>query len=66
MLTSGSINYRVAPLDAVTARTVQLIDPNKIPEMPERIIAATAKRLELLLITRDLRITNSGLVTVAW
>lgn len=66
VFTAGSINYRVVPLDTRIARALQRIDPAKISEMPDRIIAATAKHLNVPLITRDSKIIESGLVKVIW
>jgi PIN domain nuclease of toxin-antitoxin system len=66
VLADGSINYRVVPLDTKTVRALQSIDPAKIPEMPDRIIAATAKQLNVSLITRDHQIAKSGFVVTVW
>ncbi len=65
-ISSGSVNYSIASLDVAIARALQDIDRDKIPEMPDRIIAATAKHLNLPVITRDSRISASALVTVVW
>ena len=58
-------NYKVAPLDLGVVGTLMTIDRNNIPEMPDRIIAATAKHLGLPLVTRDTAITSSG-IAVVW
>ena len=65
-ISSVSVNYSVAPLDAAIARALQDVDRDKVPEMPDRIIAATAKHLNLPVITRDSRISSSALVQVVW
>ena len=65
-LTPDSANYRIAPLDVATVRTLQTIDRTDIPEMPDRIIAATAKRLHVPLITYDKMILMSNAVSVIW
>lgn len=65
-LEPSSINYRIAPLDLPIVRTMQDIGPDKIPEMPDRIIAATAKHLGISLITRDKAISYSRLVNTVW
>ncbi|MBI5650174.1 MAG: type II toxin-antitoxin system VapC family toxin [Chloroflexi bacterium] len=59
-------NYRIALLDIKIARALQEIARDKIPEMPDRIIAATAKHLDIALVTRDEAITSSGVVNVVW
>jgi PIN domain nuclease of toxin-antitoxin system len=59
-------NYAIAPLDIKVIAAMRAIDVQKIPDMPDRIIVATAKVLNAPLISRDLRITQSGLVTVVW
>ncbi len=66
LLTADSANYIVAPLDIETARVLPDIDRNKIPDMPDRVIVSTARRLSIPLITRDQRITASGLVNLVW
>ena len=66
LLTPATLNYRVVSLDTEIVRALQEIDRVKIPEMPDRIIAATAKHLNISLVTRDEAITSSGLVTVVW
>ncbi len=66
LLTADSANYIIAPLDIETARVLPDIDRNKIPDMPDRVIASTARRLSIPQITRDQRITASGLVNLVW
>jgi PIN domain nuclease of toxin-antitoxin system len=46
----------VTPLDAAVARAVQKISRVAVPEMPDRIIAATALHLDAELVTRDRRL----------
>jgi PIN domain nuclease of toxin-antitoxin system len=46
----------VTPLDAGVARAVQEISRVAVPEMPDRIIAATAVLLGAELVTRDRRL----------
>src|SRR5882724_6595264 len=43
----------VAPLDMETADALKLIARADVPDMPDRIIAATARHLGLPLVTRD-------------
>jgi PIN domain nuclease of toxin-antitoxin system len=46
----------VAPLDASVAHAVQQISREAVPDMPDRIIAATAVHLNAELVTRDRRL----------
>lgn len=55
----------LAPLDLDSADSLSLIPRAIVPDMPDRIIAATALHLGLPLVTRDSRIRTSS-VTVVW
>lgn len=57
---------RVAPLDLAVARAVATFGPAAVPELPDRIIAATARALNLPLVTADQAIAESNLVQVIW
>jgi predicted nucleic acid-binding protein len=56
----------VYPLTAGVARECASFGPGAIPEMPDRIIATTARHLGFPLLTADPIITQSDLVTVLW
>lgn len=56
LLSGQSNNYYVAPLDAAVAQALTHISRQTVPDMPDRILAATALHLGGPLITRDLRI----------
>ena len=58
-------NIYVVPLDLAVARTVRDFGPSAVPELADRIIAATARTLDLPLLTTDPAIAASGLVKVA-
>ena len=58
-------NIYVAPLDVAVARAVADFGPSAVPELADRIIAATARALNLPLLTTDPEIAASGLVQVA-
>jgi len=62
--TAGS--YREIALNKETVKAIQSIPRSEIPDMPDRIIAATAYQLGLPLITRDEKIKKSGIVKVIW
>lgn len=66
LLKRTSINYRVVPLDTAIARTLLEVDTLLVPEMPDRVIVATAKHLRLPLITHDSSISESKIVPVVW
>jgi len=59
-------NFRVVPLDLAIAQAVRDFGPAAVPEMADRIIAATARSLGLPLLTIDPAIAESGLVEVIW
>ena len=56
----------VVPLNMAVAQAVSDFGPVAIPDMPDRIIAATARALDVPLITVDPIITESELVEVIW
>ncbi|MGH2543855.1 MAG: type II toxin-antitoxin system VapC family toxin, partial [Ardenticatenaceae bacterium] len=66
MLDTVGGSYTVAPLDQNTARAMHRIPRSAVPDMPDRIIAATAHQWGLPLITRDAKIHSAGVVTVIW
>ena len=59
-------SYAVAPLDQRTARSLRDIPRSAVPDMPDRIITATAYQLGLPLITRDAAIHKASMVSVIW
>ena len=58
--------YAPVALDMAIADELRAISRETIPELPDRVIAATARRLKLPLITRDRAITQSGAIPVLW
>jgi PIN domain nuclease of toxin-antitoxin system len=54
----------VAPLDSAVAKAVGQIPRNAVPDMPDRIIAATAAHLGVPLVTRDRQIQATGIRTI--
>ncbi|MCL1474027.1 type II toxin-antitoxin system VapC family toxin [Argonema antarcticum] len=48
-----NVGILLAPLDRNISATIQQIDRATVPDMPDRIIAATALSLSLPLVTRD-------------
>lgn len=59
-------SYAVAPLDQGTAIALRDIPRSAVPDMPDRVIAATAHQLGLPLITRDEKILSADVVPVIW
>ena len=56
----------VVPIDLAISIAVQNIDRDTVPDMPDRIIAATALHLNLPLVTRDRKIQASHSVITIW
>jgi PIN domain nuclease of toxin-antitoxin system len=52
------------PLDLQITRTLSRIQPGQIPDMPDRIIAATALHLNVPLVSRDGKIHLSTIQTI--
>ncbi|OQY91656.1 MAG: hypothetical protein B6D41_09115 [Chloroflexi bacterium UTCFX4] len=59
-------DIRVIPLDLAVAREVASFGPAAIPEMADRIVAATARVLQVPVLTADSEIAASKLVEVIW
>jgi PIN domain nuclease of toxin-antitoxin system len=55
---------RLVPLDRAVADALPRIDRTEIPDLPDRIVAATALALQLPLVTRDEKIRASPLLTI--
>jgi PIN domain nuclease of toxin-antitoxin system len=54
----------VAPVDAAVVNALYKIPRTAVPDMPDRIIAATALQLNVSLVTRDLRLQSAGIKTI--
>lgn len=57
--------FSIIPLDRAIADNLDIISRAAVPEMPDRIIAATAKIWNLPLITADSAIQKSG-IQIIW
>jgi PIN domain nuclease of toxin-antitoxin system len=64
-LHAGTSGLAIAELTASVVNAVAKIPRAIVPDMPDRIIAATALDLELPLITRDSAIIGAGL-SIIW
>lgn len=56
----------LAPLDQMVAETLVQIPRAVVPDMPDRIIAATAQALSLPLVTRDMALGKLTNVAIIW
>jgi PIN domain nuclease of toxin-antitoxin system len=56
--------FVIAPLDWDVAITVRSIARADVPDLPDRVIAATAAALQLPLVTKDGRIRATNLETI--
>jgi PIN domain nuclease of toxin-antitoxin system len=54
----------LTPLSGGVARAVERISRDTVPDMPDRLIAATALHLGLPLVTHDRNIRSSGIPTI--
>ena len=64
MLRDGQTSLTAVSFTMEMADTLRGISRLLIPEMPDRMIAATAVALGVPLVTRDQRIRNSGVPTI--
>jgi len=63
-LTDPTSGLFIAPVDGGVAGTLRNIPRDIVPDMPDRIIAATALHLGLPLVTRDRRLQAAGIQTI--
>lgn len=56
--------FEVIPITVDIARAVEKVSWRQVPDMPDRIIAATALHLDLPLVTADHRIRASSIKTI--
>jgi PIN domain nuclease of toxin-antitoxin system len=56
----------VVPIDLAISIAIREIDRDTVPDMPDRIIAATALHLNLPLVTRDRKIRAEGAIVTIW
>lgn len=63
-LSRDNPTFRVVPLDSQIAEALRDVRRDAVPDMPDRIIAATALHLSLPLITRDRRLQSAGIPTI--
>jgi PIN domain nuclease of toxin-antitoxin system len=63
-LANPSAGLLIAPVDALVADVLEQVPRSVVPDMPDRIIVATALKLNLPLVTRDRRIQSVGIHTI--
>ncbi len=63
-LSAPDAELAVAPLTREVAEALPKIPRNIVPDMPDRIIAATALLLDVPLVTRDQKIRAARLTTI--
>jgi len=63
-LQNPSSNFELVPIDLAITRALRQVSRNDVPDMPDRIIAATALYLNLPLVTRDNKIRAANLTTI--
>jgi PIN domain nuclease of toxin-antitoxin system len=66
VLTEPEAEIAIVPLDLAIGLTIQNLDRDTVPDMPDRIIAATAYHLKLPLITRDRKIQALQNIQTIW
>ncbi len=66
LLQTNSQNYQLAPLDLPTVNNIALIPRTLVPDMPDRIIAATALALNLPLLSQDSAIAQGAQIQLIW
>lgn len=66
LLENVDASYEEAPINMEIVKVLQRIPRLEVPDMPDRIITATAYQLHLPLITCDEKIKKSKTVKVIW
>ncbi|MEH1793453.1 type II toxin-antitoxin system VapC family toxin [Nostoc sp.] len=65
-LDDPNVGIVLVPLDRNVSGAIRQIDRVTVPDMPDRIIAATAFYLRIPLVTRDLRIRALTTIKTIW
>lgn len=66
LLEPPAVNYRLIGLDLTILRALRQVKRKAVPDMPDRIIAATAFSLGLPLLSRDRALTAVDELQVIW
>ncbi|MGI8640079.1 MAG: type II toxin-antitoxin system VapC family toxin [Pyrinomonadaceae bacterium] len=57
-------NFELVSIDLIVTQSLRQIKRDEVPDMPDRIIAATALYLNVPLVTRDGKIRATNLATI--
>jgi PIN domain nuclease of toxin-antitoxin system len=63
-MAGNASGFEVVPVDAAIAEAVGQIPRTAVPDMPDRIIGATAVHLGIPLVTRDRRLRAASIRTI--
>ena len=63
-LKNPASNFELVPIDLAVTQMLRLIPRSDVPDMPDRIITATAQHLNLPLVTRDNKIRAANVTTI--
>lgn len=63
-LADPSVGLSVAPVDILVSAALERIPRDVVPDMPDRIVAATALQHTVPLISRDRRLQSAGIRTI--
>lgn len=63
-LDDTSVPCSLAPLDRAIADALELVSRHQVPDLPDRVVAATAIALRAPLISRDRKIATSNVQTI--
>ncbi len=63
-LNDSASGFKVAPLDLRVAVALAIIPRETVPDLPDRVVAATALALRCPLVTRDAQIRAANLDTI--
>jgi predicted nucleic acid-binding protein len=66
LLEPPAVNYRLVGLDLIILHALRQVEREAVPDMPDRIIAATALSLGLPLLTRDRALAAVEELEVIW
>jgi len=64
VLDGADAEIHVVPITSEVAFAIRQVPRDAVPDMPDRIIAATALCLDLPLVTRDRRIQTASITTI--
>lgn len=65
-LSDPDVGFAVVPLSLAIAQAIRQLRRDIVPDMPDRIIAATALYLQLPLVTRDEKIRSLTAIQTIW